>query len=577
MHPIDSPAGATGRYPLAADREDRTVARPVIMSVDDDPQVLGAIERDLRLHYKNDYRILKAASAHEALDAARQLKQRGTAVALFLVDQRMPEMTGTQFLAEVRKLHPESRKVLLTAYADTDAAIASINEIGLDHYLMKPWDPPDQKLYPVLDDLLSEWKSRVHLPYDGIRIAGARLSAQSHVVREFLSHNQVPYQWIDIDEDAAMRELIAAFPEGASRLPVVLFPDGTYLSAPSNLQLAEKIGLHTRAAGGFYDVVVVGGGPAGLANAVYAASEGMRVVLVEQNAPGGQAGTSSRIENYLGFPNGISGADLAQRASAQARRFGAELITAQEVVGIRREDPYRIVKLADGKEIPAYAVILTTGMAVRTLDVPGVGPLVGLGVYYGAALSEAVTYRGRDVAIIGGANSAGQGALFFSRYARRVTMIVRAPALSPGMSHYLVERIRTTENIEIIFRVEVASAEGQGVLEQITLRNLDTGEESTKKTDAMFIYIGTAPHTEMVAGLLERNDKGFILTGPDLPRVNGRPRGWTLEREPLMFETNVPGIFAAGDVRAGANRRVAAAVGEGSAAIYSIHKYLETV
>jgi len=553
------------------------VARPVIMSVDDDPQVLGAIERDLRQRYKSGYRIVKAGSALEALDAARQLKQRGTAVALFLVDQRMPEMTGTQLLAEVRKLHPESRKVLLTAYADTDAAIASINEIGLDHYLMKPWDPPDQKLYPVLDDLLSEWKSRAHLPYDGIRIVGARLSAQSHAVREFLSHNQVPYQWIDVDQDSAMRELIAAFPGGAARLPVVFLPDGTYLSAPSSLALAEKIGLQTQATNPFYDVVVVGGGPAGLANAVYAASEGMRIVLVEQNAPGGQAGTSSRIENYLGFPNGITGADLAQRASAQARRFGAELLTAQEVVGIRRDDPYRIVTLASGKEISSYAVILTTGMAVRTLEVPGIEPLLGLGVYYGAALSEAVMYGGREVCIIGGANSAGQGALFFSRYARRVTIVVRAAGLSPAMSHYLVERINATENIDILTRVEVASVNGRGHLEQIVLRNLDTGEDCTLNTEAMFIYIGTAPHTEMVAGLLERNDKGFILTGPDLPRLNGKPRGWTLERDPFLFETNVPGIFAAGDVRAGANRRVAAAVGEGSAAIYSIHKYLETV
>ena len=553
------------------------MARPVILSVDDDPQVLAAIERDLRQRYKGEYRVLKASSGEEALEAARQLKQRGTAVALFLVDQRMPVMTGTQFLAEARKLHPESRKVLLTAYADTDAAIASINDIGLDHYLMKPWDPPDQKLYPILDDLLSEWKSRAHLPYDGIRIAGARLSAQSHAVREFLSHNQVPYQWIDIDQDSSMRDLIAAFPEGAARLPVVFFPDGTYLSAPSNLKLAEKIGLHTQATSPFYDVVVVGGGPAGLANAVYAASEGMRVVLIEQNAPGGQAGTSSRIENYLGFPNGITGADLAQRASAQARRFGAELLTAQEVVGIRREDPYRIVKLADGKEIPAYAVILTTGMAVRMLEVPGIEPLLGLGVYYGAALSEAVTYRGHDVCIIGGANSAGQGALFFSRYARRVTMVVRAAGLSPSMSHYLVERINATENIDVITRVEVASVAGKGHLEQVMLRNLDTANETPLTADAMFIYIGTAPHTEMVAGLLERNEKGFILTGADLSRINGKPRGWTLDRDPFFFETNVPGIFAAGDVRAGANRRVAAAVGEGSAAIYSIHKYLETV
>ncbi len=553
------------------------MAKPVIMTVDDDPQVLAAIERDLRQYYQDDYRVVKAGSAAEALDAARQLKQRGTAVALFLVDQRMPEMSGTALLSEVRGLHPEARKVLLTAYADTRAAIESINEIGLDHYLMKPWDPPEQKLYPVLDDLLSEWKTRAHLPYDGIRIAGASLSPQSYAVRDFLSRNQVPYQWIDIDEDATMRRLIATFPEGETRLPVVLFPDGTYLSAPSNVRLAEKIGLQTEAQRPFYDVAVIGGGPAGLANTLYAASEGMRVVLVEQAGPGGQAGTSSMIENYLGFPNGITGADLAQRASAQARRFGAEILTAQQVVGIRREDPYRIVQLAGGKEISAYAVILTTGMAVRTLDVPGVESLNGRGVYYGVALSEAAAYRGRDVSIVGGANSAGQAALFFSRYARRVTLLVRAPDLSPGMSYYLVQRVKATENIDVIPLVEVVMVCGNGHLEQIVMRDVDTGEDRKLDSAAMFICIGTAPHSEIVAGMLERNDKGFILTGPDLPRANGKPCGWTLDRDPFLFETSVPGIFAAGDVRAGANRRVAAAVGEGSAAIYSIHRYLMTV
>jgi thioredoxin reductase (NADPH) len=553
------------------------VARPVIMSVDDDPQVLGAIERDLRHHYKNDYRVLKAGSPHEALDTARQLKHRGTPVALFLVDQRMPEMTGTQLLAEVKVLHPDARKVLLTAYADTEAAIESINAIGLDHYLMKPWDPPEQKLYPVLDDLLSEWKSRVHLPYEGIRIAGARFSPQSYAVREFLSRNQVPYQWIDIDEDASMRKLISEFPGGLAKLPVVLFADGTYLTAPSNQELAEKAGLHTQAKNRFYDVAVIGGGPAGLANSVYAATEGMSVVLIEQSAPGGQAGTSSRIENYLGFPNGITGADLAQRACAQARRFGAEILTAQEVVGIRREDPYRIVQLADGTEISAYAVVITTGMSVRMLDVPGIEPLLGSGVYYGVALSEAVMYKGNDICIVGAANSAGQAALFFSRYARRVTILARAADLSPGMSHYLVERIKLTQNIDVIPRVEVASVSGAERLQKIVLRNIDSAEERVLEAAAMFICIGTAPRTEFVAGLLDINEKGFILTGPDLPRVNGKPRGWPLERDPFIFETNVPGIFAAGDVRGGANRRVAAAVGEGSAAIYSIHKYLDTV
>jgi thioredoxin reductase (NADPH) len=545
--------------------------------VDDDPQVLGAIERDLRQHYRADYRVMKAGSGEEALDTARQLKQRGTAVALFLVDQRMPGTTGTELLATLRGLHPDARRVLLTAYADSTVAIEGINEIGLDHYLMKPWDPPDQKLYPVLDDLLSEWKSRVHLPYDGIRIAGARLSPQSHSVREFLSRNLVPYQWVDIDEDASMRELLAAFPGGQAKLPVVLFPDGSYLSAPSSLALAEKVGLHTRPESPFYDVVVIGAGPAGLANTVYAATEGMRVVLIEQNAPGGQAGSSSMIENYLGFPNGISGSDLAQRASAQARRFGAELLTARQVVGIRREDPYRIVRLADGSEISAYVVVITTGMAVRRLERPGIEPLLGSGIYYGPALSEVVTYRGKDVCILGGANSAGQAALFFARYAHSVTIIIRAPALRPSMSHYLVERITATENIRVVNRSDVVSVSGNGHLERIVLRNLDSNLEHAVDAAALFICIGAAPHSEVASDLLDRDEKGFILTGPDIPRVNGKPRGWTLERDPFLFETNIPGIFAAGDVRSGANRRVAAAVGEGSAAIYSVHQYLATV
>jgi len=551
--------------------------KPVILSVDDDPEVLGAIDRDLRAHYRSDYRILKAGSASEALEAARELKQRGIPIALFLVDQRMPGMTGTEFLLEAQKLHPAARKVLLTAYADTEAAITSINDIGLDHYLMKPWDPPDQRLYPVLDDLLAEWATKARPPFDGIRVAGARFSPPSYLAKEFLSRNQVPYEWIDIDQDASMRELVSSLTGGVSKLPVVLFPDGSHLDAPTNLELAEKVGLKTRATRPFYDVTIIGGGPAGLANAVYAASEGLRTVLIEQNAPGGQAGTSSRIENYLGFPSGVTGADLAQRAATQARRFGAELLTAQEVVALRREDPYRIVRLADGTEISSYAVVLTTGMAVRKLDVPGIEQLTGKGVYYGAAMTEAATYRGQDICIVGGANSAGQGALFFSRYARSVCMLVRAQALSPSMSQYLVDRISATPNISVRSRVEVAAVRGGECLESVVLRNVDSAEESTLNFAAMFIYIGTAPRTEMVREVLECDPKGFVLTGPDLPRIGGRPRGWALDRDPFFFETSIPGVFAAGDVRSGANRRVAAAVGEGSAAIYTVHRYLETV
>jgi thioredoxin reductase (NADPH) len=547
----------------------------VILVVDDDPEVLGAVERDLRQNYRNDYRILKAASGGEALEASRQLKQRGTLIALFLVDERMPRMTGTEFLREAIKVHPESRRVLLTAYADTAAAISGINEVGLDHYLMKPWDPPSEKLYPVLDDLLSDWTARVRPPFEGIRLAGARSSPRSYSVKEFLSNNHVPYQWIDVDQDAPTSELIRAFGD-TSRLPVVFFPDGTHLTAPSNQQLAEKIGLQTRAQKPFYDVVIIGGGPAGLAAAVYGASEGLRTLVVEQSAPGGQAGTSSRIENYLGFPSGVSGADLARRAATQARRFGAEVLT-QETVSLRREDPYRSVRLADGTDISCYAVVLATGVTVRTLDVQGLESLLGIGVYYGAAMTEAATYRAQDVCVVGAGNSAGQGALFFSRYARKVTLLVRGESLEKSMSRYLTDRMAATANIEVLTNIEVARVEGTGRLERVRLRHSKTGEERALDAAAMFIFVGAKPRTEMVAGFVELDEKGYVLTGPDLPRTDRRPRGWTLDRDPFLFETSVPGIFAAGDVRGGSGKRVAAAVGEGSGTVSMIHRYLETV
>ena len=551
--------------------------KPAMLTVDDEPEVLSAIERDLRRRYREEYRVLKAGSGGEALEVVRQLKQRGTPVALFLVDQRMPGMTGTEFLIEARKLYPEAKSVLLTAYADTEAAIASINKVGLDYYLLKPWDPPDQRLYPVLDDLLSDWTAHARLPFDGIRVAGARWSPQCYQVKEFLSRNHVPYQWVDIDRDASMRELVESLTGGVTRLPVVFFSDGSHLIAPTNIELADKVGLRTRPNLPFYDLIIVGGGPAGLANAVYGASEGLRTLMIEQSAPGGQAGTSSRIENYLGFPSGISGADLAQRAVTQARRFGAEMIAAQEAVGIRREDPYRIVRLADGTEVAGYAILLATGMSVRRLDVPGIEPLTGAGVYYGAAMTETGAYRGQDVCVVGGANSAGQGALFFARHARRVVMLVRGGSLGASMSQYLVERIAATSNIEVMAHTEVAAVRGGAHLEQVAIRNVETAAETALDMAAMFIFIGAAPRSEMVAGLVGRDESGFILTGPDLRRNENGLRGWNLERDPLVFETSVPGIFAAGDVRAGANRRVAGAVGEGSAAIYSIHRYLETV
>ena len=550
------------------------MAKPVILSVDDDREVLGAVERDLRRHYRSDYRVLTASSGQEGIEAARQLKRRGTPIALFLVDERMPVVSGTEMLAEVAKLHPDSRKVLLTAYADTEAAIRGINEVGLDHYLLKPWDPPELQLYPVLDDLLSDWAATVRLPYEGIRVVGSPLSPQSYAVKEFLSRNGVPYQWLDVQADPSVRELLG----DTSQLPVVLLEDGTALTQPPNPELADRIGLHTRADRPFYDVVIVGGGPAGLAAAVYGASEGLGTLIVEQAAPGGQAGTSSRIENYLGFPAGVSGADLARRASTQALRFGAELLSAQQVVSLRREDPYRMVGLADGTEVSCYALVMAQGVSVRQLDVPGMTPLIGCGVFYGAAMTEAATYRGRPVVVVGGANSAGQGALFFSRYASQVTMLVRASSLAKGMSQYLIERITAAPNIEVVTGVAVAAASGSDHLESVEIELLGTGERRRLEPAAMFLFIGSAPHTDMAAGFVAMDENGYILTGSDLPDDgHGRPQGWPLERDPFPFETNVPGIFAVGDVRAGSGKRVAAAVGEGSGCIGIVHRYLETV
>ncbi|HEY6866161.1 MAG TPA: FAD-dependent oxidoreductase [Candidatus Eisenbacteria bacterium] len=550
------------------------MSKPVLLAVDDDRDVLSAIERDLRRHYGDQYRIVTASSGAEALEALQQLRRRSGSVALLLVDQRMPKMAGIPFLCEARKLYPDAARVLLTAYADTAAAIAAINEVGLHHYLMKPWDPPEERLYPVLDDLLSAWSDRVRPPFEGIRVVGSRWSPQSYAAREFLARNQVPYQWVDIEQDAAVREQVASLAGEPPKLPVILFPDGSSLVAPENAELAEKAGLQTLATRPFYDVVIVGGGPAGLANALYAASEGLHALLIEQHAPGGQAGTSSFIENYLGFPGGVTGADLARRAAAQARRFGAEIMVGRAVAGFRREDPYRIVTLADGHEVSCHALVLATGMAVRELDVPGIAPHVGTSVYYGAAMSEAALYRGQDVATLGGANSAGQGALFFSRHARSVTMLVRAPALSPPMSRYLADRIETMRNIQVIPGVELIEAQGNGRLERLVLRETGSGATRTVEAAALFVFIGVAPRTEQCRSFVELDAKGFILTGPDLPRLG---RAWPLERDPLMFETSVPGVFAAGDVRSGANRRVAAAVGEGSAAIYSVQRYLQTV
>jgi len=553
------------------------MAKPIIMSVDDEPQVLNAIERDLRQYYRSDYRIVKAGSGAEALKAVEEFKKRNTPIALFLVDQRMPEMSGTEFLSQALKYYPEARKVLLTAYADTEAAITSINVIGLDHYLMKPWDPPDQHLYPILDELLSDWMATVPLPYEGIRVAGTLWSPHSHLVKDFLARNRIPYQWLDIEQDSVAKELVDSVLQGEHRLPVVFFPDGTTLVEPDFRTLAEKAGMQTQATQPFYDLVIIGAGPAGLGAAVYGASEGLRTALIEREATGGQAGTSSRIENYLGFPKGISGADLSRRATDQARRLGAEILTAQEVVKVRVDGPYRIVILDDGSELSARALMIATGVTVRQLDAPGIKDLTGAGVYYGAALTEAAYYTGQHVYVVGGANSAGQAAMFFSRYASQVSMLVRGSGLQATMSQYLIDQISATENIDIQVHTEVVEAFGKNKLEALTLKNNQTQETWRVETPALFLFIGAVPHTEMVNGVVATNRAGFVLTGPDLYQDGKRPKNWTLQRDPYLLETSVPGIFAAGDVRQGAVRRVASAVGEGAIAVSLIHQYLKTV
>lgn len=553
------------------------MSKPVILTVDDEPDVLSAIERDLRAHFRTDYRIVKVGSGAEALDVVRELKQRGANIALFMVDERMPGMTGTEFLIEAITLYPEARKVLLTAYADTETAITAINKIGLDQYLTKPWDPPHERLYPVLDDLLADWVTKVRPPFEGVRVAGTILSAESFAIKDFLSSNLYPYQWIDLEKDKSMRELATRHSPGLVELPVVFLPDGSVLVQPDVRTLAQRIGMQLKPSTQFYDLIVVGGGPAGLAAAVYGASEGLRTVLVESRAPGGQAGTSSQIENYLGFPSGISGSELARRAVAQAKRFGAEIVAPQEITAIRRDDPYRVVTLADGSELSAKAVLLAPGMEVRRLDVPDLDRLVGSGVFYGAAMTEAAAVRGQDVMIIGGANSAAQGAMFFSRYARKVTMVLRGNALGAGMSQYLVERIQNTPNIEVLLNTRVTGVAGERRLGSVTLTNTATGEVSERPACGLFIFIGTAPRTRMVADLVQLDPQGFILTGPDLMGDGKRPRGWMPDRDPYLFETSVPGIFAAGDARSGSGKRVASAVGEGSATVRLVHSYLETV
>jgi len=552
------------------------MAKPVILTVDDEQVVLNSIERDLRQKYGRDYRILKSDSAAGALDILKQLTARGESVALFVADQRMPEMSGTQFLEQAGGMFPEAKKVLLTAYADTEAAINSINRIGLDYYLMKPWDPPQENLYPVLDDLLEDWKVSASLPYDGIRLAGALWSPQSHAVKDFLARHQIAYQWLDVDIDEQARVMVDEYSDGSSKLPVVLFPDGTVLLEPDMIQMAEKVGMQTRAESRHYELIIIGAGPAGLSAAVCGASEGHDVLVIERHAPGGQAGNSPKIENYLGFPTGISGMDLARRAITQAKRFGAEILSATDVVSVRVKDQYRIVTLKDGTELTCKALLLATGATFRTLDIPGVAEMTGAGVYYGAAYTEAMYYRDQPVFVIGGANSAGQGAMYLSRYASKVTMFIRRD--TQWSSKYLVDAEAANPKIERLFNTEVIEVCGEpGRLDHIVVLNNITNEVYKLEGAAVFIFIGATPNSKLVRDLVQCNKQGFIITGPDLVRNGQRPKGWTLKRDPFMLETSVPGIFAAGDVRLGTNQRVASATGEGGIAIAAIQQYLSTI
>ena len=554
--------------------------KPVLLTVDDDPEVLRAIERDLRSRYSNRYRVMRANSGSAALDTLRELKARNNPVALLLADQRMPQMDGVGFLSEAMEMYPLAKRALLTAYADTSAAIDAINEARVHYYLMKPWDPPEEKLFPALDDLLHDWTATFRPPYEGIRVLGTRWSTRSYELRDFLARNQVPYQWIDVElsqSDPEVRSLVASLGPEAETLPLILFPDGARLAEPPLPAVADKIGLRTHTQTSFYDLAIVGGGPAGLAAAVYGASEGLHTVMIEREAPGGQAGLSSRIENYLGFPSGLSGNDLARRAVAQARRFGVEILAPQEAVGIRAEGPYRFLKLADGFEISCHALLLAMGVQWRTLDIPGIERLQGAGVYYGGGTSEALACKGETVYIIGGANSAGQAAMHFSKFAEKVVMLVRGISLASTMSHYLIEQIEKTSNIEVWPRTSVIAVHGESRLSEITIQCSPWGETKELPATSLFIFIGAQPRTEWLGDLIQRDDRGFILSGPDFLIGGKKPQSWTLDRDPGLLETNVPGIFVVGDVRHGSVKRVASGVGEGAVVVQFIHQYLAKV
>ena len=548
--------------------------RIAILTVDDDPGVSRAVARDLRRRYGDRHRIVRAESARTALDALRQMKLRGELVAVILADYRMPEMNGIEFLEQAMDIYPGARRVLLTAYADTGAAIDAINVVDLDHYLLKPWDPPEEKLYPVVDALLDAWLTSDHRPVPETKVVGHRWSARSSEVREFLARNQVPYRWYNSDEPEGQRLLDAAGADGRM-LPVVITPDGEPMVEPTDAELASRVGLATTPAKDFYDLIVIGGGPAGLGAAVYGASEGLRTVLVERTATGGQAGQSSRIENYLGFPDGVSGAQLTDRARRQATKFGAELLTTRDVVRLEVRGSARRVTFADGTFIDAHTVILATGVSWRRLDAPGLDKLTGRGVYYGSALTDTTACLGQDVYIVGGANSAGQAAVYLSRHAKSVTILVRGSSLEKSMSYYLIGQIADVPNISVRTCTEVIEASGEDHLERLTLRNTATGASETVDAQLLFLFIGAAPLTDWLEGLVVRDSLGFVVSGPDLSVAGERPPGWELDRMPYHLETSVPGVFVAGDAHAESAKRVASAVGEGALAVMLVHRYLE--
>jgi thioredoxin reductase (NADPH) len=555
------------------------MAKPVILTVDDDPDVLQAIERDLRSRYSERYRILRAASANEALDTLHRLKSRNDAVALLLADQRMPELDGVGFLSQATDIFPTAKRALLTAYADTNAAIEAINSARVHYFLLKPWDPPDQNLYPALDDMLTDFMGSYQPPYEGIQLFGTRWSPKAYELRMFLAQNHLPYQWVDVEQSSTTDSTAALHKSDGTpeTLPLMIFPDGSRFSEPTSADIAKKIGLRTRSDVEFYDLAIVGGGPAGLAAAVYGASEGLHTVMIEREAPGGQAGLSSRIENYLGFPAGLSGRDLARRAVVQATRFGVEILSPQEAAGVRIEGPYRIIEMADGSKVSCHALLLAMGVQWRNLGVPGEDRLRGAGVYYGGGVTEAMACKGETVYVVGGANSAGQAAINFAGYAEKVVMIIRRESLAATMSQYLIDQIKKTPNIEVWPQTRVAEVHGDQHLEELSVHCSTTGTTDRVPAKSLFIYIGALPRTDWLGDLVQRDARGFILSGPDLLRDGKRPQGWSIDRDPSLLESSVPGIFVVGDVRHGSVKRVASGVGEGAVAIQFVHQYLAKV